>query len=107
MHMHACMHSKNRDVAVTKSMLFQLNVGHKMLLHVSYLQMLFTITSKIYWSLGSIGNTRNSIRASPYVLTVLSCNKTLHGHNNIPLLGWLVLTNSKCAWTESTYFMYF
>ena len=26
--MHACMHSKNRNV-VTKSMLFQLNVGHK------------------------------------------------------------------------------
>ena len=28
-HMHACAHSKNRNVVVTKCMLFQFNVGHK------------------------------------------------------------------------------
>ena len=61
------------------AMLFQLNVGHKDAT-VSWLQMLFTITFKIYWSLGAIqyvlralGNIRNSLRASPYILTVHSC----------------------------------
>ena len=50
-HCSSIAHSKNRNVVVTKSMLFQLNVGHKDAFTTSRLQMLLTIT---YWFLGTI-----------------------------------------------------
>ena len=49
-HCSSIAHSKNRNVVVTKSMLFQLNVGHKDAFTASRLQMLLTIT---YWFLGA------------------------------------------------------
>ena len=81
---HAIFNIKRIYTRLTKTMLFQLNMGTKMLMLVSYKSCLPHVQDILVpggYTQCSIGNTRS---------TFMQVKQQTSGHNNIPLLGVII-----------------